>query len=252
MIYNDLDILTSSALAPLVPDLGDAILGLLVGVGLGSAGLVAVAEVHRRGVRTPDTRKLFHAWIFSIAGVLQLARDVGAVSAFGATVAALVLYTVARGDGFGPYEALARQTDAPRRGLFVVVPLCMTALGGVLANLLFPATAMIGYWVTGWGDAVGEPVGVRWGKRRYSVPSLAGVPAQRSLEGSTAVFFASFVVAGVGLVLLSGEMPVQAWLWKTAVVALGGTLVEAVSNHGTDNLTMQLAAAGLAAWVIGL
>jgi len=226
--------------------------GSLTGAVLGAVGLAGVAAVHGRGVRTPDTRKLFHAWIFSIAGALQLFRDVGAVSVFGATVAILVLYTVRRGDGFAPYEALARPTDAPRRGLFIVVPLCMTALGGVLANLLFPATALIGYWVTGWGDAVGEPVGIRWGKHRYRVPSLAGVPAQRSLEGSTAVFLASLLVAGVGLILLTGEMPATDWLWKTTVVALGATLVEAVSNHGMDNLTMQLAAAGLAAWVMGL
>jgi len=38
----------------------------------------------------------------------------------------------------------------------------------------------------GWGDAVGEPVGTRFGRHPYRVPSLAGVPATRTLEGSLA------------------------------------------------------------------
>ena len=57
-----------------------------------------------------------------------------------------------------------------------------TAIGGVLCNLLFPRYAYIGYLVCGWGDAVGEPIGMRWGKHRYNVPSMRGVPAQRSSQ----------------------------------------------------------------------
>jgi phytol kinase len=202
--------------------------------------------MHRRGVRTPDTRKVFHAVVFTGAGAVQLQFGVGAVSAYGATIAGIVLWVVYRGDGFGPFEALARPTDAPRRGLFVVVPLIMTALGGVLSNLLFPSTAMLGYWVTGWGDAVGEPVGVRWGRHRYKVPSLKGVPAERSYEGSAAVFLVSLMVATVGLAILAPQLAMSALMWRGLVVGAAVAIVEAFSNHGTDNLTLQIVASGVA------
>ena len=80
---------------------------------------------------------------------------------------------------------LARK--ATGRTLFILVPMLMTALGGVVSNVLFPGWAFVGYMVCGWGDAAGEPVGTRWGRHRYAVPSMAGIPATRSLEGSAAV-----------------------------------------------------------------
>ncbi len=100
----------------------------------------------------------------------------------------------------------------------------------------------------GWGDAVGEPVGSRWGKHRYRVPSLLGVKATRSLEGSGAVAGVSIVVAFLGLYLIGYSGPASL---KTAVICgLGGAAVEAISNHGLDNLTMQFTAAGLAYLVL--
>lgn len=201
-----------------------------------------------RGVRTPYTRKVFHFLIFTAAGVVQLLWGLGGVVVFGTVVAGAVLFAVARGDGFPFYEALARPSDAPHRSLFVLVPLVMTALGGVLSNLLFPGFAQVGYMVTGWGDAVGEPVGVRWGEHRYTVPSLAGVPAERSLEGSTAVLLTGFVAAW--LVLGAGGMGWGAAVLPAAGCAAVGAAVEAASNHGLDNLTIQVAASGVAYWIL--
>ena len=201
------------------------------------------ARLKKRGVRTPYTRKVFHIIIFTGACALQLAFGLSAVVLFGSLVAAAVLYAVWRGDDFGFYEALARPTDAPRRSLFIIIPLVTTALGGVLANLFFGKFAVAGYLVGGWGDAVGEPVGSRFGKHKYSVPSLAGVPATRSIEGSAAVALVGFAAAVIALFGLGYDWPV---IMKTAALcALGSALVEAVSNHGLDNLTIQVAAAGI-------
>lgn len=237
-------------LLALLPSLTQLGLGIPLGVLIATIGLAGTSSLRKRGMRTPDTRKLFHAWVFTGAGAIQLQSGVGAVSAYGSAIAVIILAVVHRGEGFGPFEALARPTDAPRRGLFVVVPLVMTALGGICANLLFPSTALLGYWVTGWGDAVGEPVGVRWGRHRYKVPSLAGVPAERSLEGSAAVFLVSSVVATIAFGILAPGMALSAILWKGVVIGGAIAVVEAFSNHGTDNFTLQVVGAGLASLLL--
>jgi len=234
----------------LLPDPGTALV-LIPAALLYAAAAAALAGWlrTRRGVSAPYTRKVFHFLIFTMAVGVHHAFGLPGVATYGAVVAGVVLYAVARGEGHPFYEALARPTDAPRRTLFILVPLATTAIGGLLANLLFAEFAMVGYLVAGWGDAVGEPVGTRWGRHRYRVPSLAGVAASRSLEGSAAVFLLSTLAAGA--VLLSwGHAPLTA-LGVGLVCGLAGAAVEAVSTHGLDNLTVQVAATAAAAWMLG-
>ena len=214
-------------------------------VGLGAAALASWLRVGRN-VRTPYTRKIFHFVIFTTAALLQATMGLPAVTVFGSLVSLIVLYAVWRGEGYPFYEALARQTDAPHRTLFVLVPLVTTALGGLAANIFFPAHAYLGYLVGGWGDAIGEPVGTRYGRHRYSVPSLAGVRATRSLEGSAAVTLMGFLAAT--LALLAGGVAPSTAFTVGALCGMAGALVEAVSTHGLDNLTVQLTAAGVAAY----
>jgi phytol kinase len=198
----------------------------------------------RRGMPAPYTRKLFHFAVFTLATVVQLVWGLPGVVVFGSVFALVVAYAVVRGDGFPLYEALARPTDAPRRGLFVAIPLATTALGGIISNVLFLRYAYIGYLVCGWGDAVGEPVGTRWGRHRYRVPSLAGVPATRSVEGSIAVFLVGSLAAFIGL--LAGGFAATDALRVAAAAGAVGAAVEAISTHGLDNLTVQVAAAAAA------
>ena len=211
------------------------------------AAMLAAYLRTRAGVRTPYTRKIFHFTIFTAAGLLQISQGLPAVVVFGSVTSAMVLYAVWRGDGFPFYEAMARPSDAPRRTLFILIPLATTALGGVVANLAFPAWAFVGYLVCGWGDAVGEPVGTRWGRHRYRVPSMLGVPATRSIEGSLAVFFAGTAATAAALALM-GYAPGQIALISGGA-GLAGAMVEAVSTHGIDNFTVQVAAAAAAAWL---
>ena len=198
----------------------------------------------RKNWRTAYTRKIFHFIIFTSASILQITNGLAAVIVFGTVTSLFVLYAVLKGDKSAFYLALARPSDAPRQKLFIIVPLITTALGGVLSNLFFGPFASIGYLVGGWGDAVGEPVGSRWGRHRYKVPSLAGVKATRSLEGSAAVFLVGSVVATAGFLAL-GVPLMQAILFGLAC-GLAGMLVEAISSHGLDNLTIQVAASGIA------
>jgi phytol kinase len=202
-----------------------------------------------KGVRTPYTRKVFHFLIFTMASVIQVAVGLSGVMMFGGVTALLVMYAVFRGKGFSFYEAMARPTDEPHRTFFILVPLITTALGGVLTNLFFAPFAHIGYLVGGWGDAVGEPVGTKWGEHRYKVPSPLGVSATRSLEGSLAVFLVSFAAALLGLMAV-GFAPSE--FWRIAAACAGAaTMVEAISAHGVYNLTIQVAAAAVAAVLLG-
>lgn len=203
---------------------------------------------HGWNIQTPYTRKIFHFAIFTMAALIQWMAGRGAVGWFGMLTAALVLYAVWRGNGFPFYEALARPSDRPHRTLFILIPLLTTALGGLTSNLLFDRYATVGYLVCGWGDAMGEPVGARWGRHRYRVPSLAGVPAERSLEGSAAVWAMGSLAAVVGLTI--EPLSWTTLLFAGTVLGLVGTVVEAFSNHGIDNFTIQVAVSAAAAVIL--
>jgi phytol kinase len=208
-----------------------------------AAGLAGHLRL-RKNVATAYTRKVFHFFIFTAAGVIHLLSGLPEVVLFGSLVCLCVLYALLRGDGHPFYEAMARPQDSPHRSFFILVPMLTTLAGGVLANLLFGRWALVGYFVCGWGDAVGEPAGARWGRHRYRVPSLLRVPAYRSREGSAAVFMAGTLVAF--LVLWAGGRPFPTSLGAGLACGCIGALVEAISTHGLDNLTIQVAAAGMA------
>lgn len=229
------------------PAVGAALLavGLVWGLLVGAWA----ARLRRRGMRVAYTRKVFHFGIFTGAALVHAWTGLPGTNAYGAAVTALVLVAVLRGDGSGLYQALARDSDRPRRTLFILVPLTTTAVGGLLSALVAGPLAAVGYLVAGWGDAVGEPAGARWGRHRYRVPSLAGVAATRSWEGSAAVLVASWLAAWAALAGLG--VPFQTSLWVSGAVAVASAVVEALSPHGTDNLTVQFAASLLALWLIG-
>lgn len=214
---------------------------------LGASLLVSHLRMVKH-IAAPYTRKIFHFVIFTMAGVLQLWKGLPAVVVFGSIVSVAVLWALYRGDDFPLYEALARPSDRPCRTMFILVPFITTALGGVMGNLLFPKVAFVGYLVCGWGDALGEPIGTRWGAHRYSVPSLGGVKATRSIEGSTAVLLGGCAAAFGGLYFAGVPSATAAYVAIGA--GLAGAAAEAISTHGLDNLTVQLAAASVAAFLL--
>ena len=146
--------------------------------------------------------------------------------------------------------SLISSSDAPDRTWYVVVPWFATALGGLAANFLTPGYATFGYLAVGLADAVGEPVGIRFGRHRYRVPLPAKVVATRSLEGSAAVFLASGIAGAIALRLagapLDGAMLEGATLLRLSLFAAACTLVEAAAPHGWDNLLLQVAASATA------
>lgn len=195
------------------------------------------------------SRKMFHFVIFTLAAIVGLTAGFQAVQAFGVAIGLVVMWAVIKGEKNPLFRAVARPTDAPHEKYYIVIPFLMTAAGGMLSNILFGQLAVVGYAVTGWGDAVGEPVGTRWGNHRYRVPTLTGIKCYRSLEGSSAVFIAS--LAGTFIVLFSGfHLPANTSLIVALSVALVATAVEAITFHSLDNLTLQVAAAATALYTL--
>jgi phytol kinase len=222
------------------------------GIGLVFGALCSawVSELRRRGLRVAYTRKLFHFSVFSGAAVIHALWGLPGTNTYGAVVALIVLVAVARGEGDGFYEALARDSDRPRRSLFVVVPLITTAVGGLVSGLVAGPYASVGYLAAGWGDAAAEPVGARWGRHPYRVPSFAGVRAERTLEGSLAVLLVGWMAATLALIGL-GQPPDLQMVIASLACANVGAAVEAISHHGTDNLTVQISVSLTAMWLVG-
>lgn len=195
--------------------------------------------------KTNYSRKSFHVAVFTAAFVTGLLapEHVHRVAAYGAGCGVFVL-AISAWPGhpwLSPmYNALAREQDEPHRTYHLLAPFAATAVGGIATGMLFDGFYQAGYLVAGLGDAAGEPVGVRFGRHRYRVPTLTRVKCFRSLEGSAAVLLVSFAAAALalhGLHYTTTEV-----LAGAAGAALCATLVEALSPHGWDNLTTQVAA----------
>ncbi len=223
---------------------------------LAAAGmLLALGTVYPAGwlkigrrVPTAYTRKIFHFIVFTGATVVHSIGGFPAVNAYACGVVAVILAGVWRGKGSLLYEPLARERDEPYPTFFIVAPLVTTAAGGLVSNAVAGDFALVGYLVTGWGDAAGEPVG-RWiGRRRYRVPTLMGVQCTRSIEGSSAVFVASFAAAALGL-YLGIEAELVASLSAAFIIAIATTFLEGFSPHGMDNFTTMLGASVIS-WLV--
>ncbi len=103
-------------------------------------------------------------------------------------------------------------------------------LGIFLAFLIFgKEPAMVAVATLAVGDAFASVVGIRWGRTR-----IGG----RSLEGTLAFFFSSFIV----LLPFIG-------LWKALSVSLFSAVVEALPVRIDDNLTVPLTA-GFVCWIM--
>jgi phytol kinase len=201
-------------------------------------------------LRANDTRKIFHFTIFTAAGVLQAVWGTPAVNLLGGIVALQIAWLLARGDGNVFFEGLARDEDRPHRGFYILLPFLATGAGGILSSWLFGRACIVGFLVTGWADAIAEPLGIRFGRHRYRVPSLRkGVSTQRSVEGSLGVLVASFMAALAGATLAYPGADLATCAGTAALVALSATVVEAVSHHGTDNFTVQMSASAVA-WLL--
>jgi phytol kinase len=205
----------------------------------------------RRGMKTGYTRKVFHFLIFGSVVLIQVLWGTPIVCLFGGMTTLVVFYAVFRGPGNMLYEAMAREKDEPHRTHYIVVAYFATLIGGLASNIMFGEIAVIGYLVTGVGDAIGEPVGTRFGKHTYRAPSFTSVQPTRSYEGSLAVLVTCTLAVLVGLALCPALDLTGRSLLLVPVLGLACALIEAVSPHGWDNATMMIVPSLLAWWLLG-
>jgi dolichol kinase len=97
-----------------------------------------------------------------------------------------------------------------------------------------------------WGDAFAAVIGQRYGQREYSI-----FGSTRTLEGSLTMFLVSLIATAIPLLMFSmGRITPGEALLVSAITALGATAAEAVSPHGTDNLTVPAVSALLLALLL--
>lgn len=198
----------------------------------------------RYEIKTNYTRKLFHILVFTLAGVFGFFYNHTAVMFYGGITGLIVIFTIIKGDGFVLYEGIAREQDIPHRSFYIGIPFISTAFGGLFNSYLFGQFAIVGYFVAGWGDAVGEPIGIRFGKHKYNVPSLRNVRCQRSVEGSIAIAIMSSIAIFIALFFIGG---IELFVLIPLSIIIGSitAIIEALSPHGIDNFTTQVIATGL-------
>jgi phytol kinase len=84
-----------------------------------------------------------------------------------------------------------------------------------------------------WGDALAAIVGVRFGRRKYTLLGYT-----RTFEGSLALFLITTLTTFLALVIIPPGLTIDRAAVLAAITALGAGLVEALSPHGLDNLTI--------------
>ena len=181
-----------------------------------ATGLLVIGEGLRKlfGVKPDLTRKVIHIgagmWVFAVL-LLFKHWEIGIIP-FASFIGLNYLFYRYRIVG-----AMDTQDSSPGTVYFAI---SVTLLFGLLWRPDGPvdsvAIAVAGIMAMTWGDALAALIGRRFGQHKYQVGNSV-----RSWEGSAAM----------------------------VVTATFATLAEAVSPHGTDNLSVPLVAAGVI-WVL--
>ncbi len=209
---------------------------------IGPSIVLSISGVfNTRGMHDGYTRKIFHFMAFiSIAGFIKYApTDITLI--FIAVGTIYILIACFSNKGFLWFDGISRKSDSPHEKLYVILPMISTIFGlGVSWAIFGHPFVEIGMLCVAIGDAIAEPIGVKWGKHKFKVYSLAGKASERSLEGSLSVLFAC------ALIIFFTTNNITTSLLIGVIISI----IEAVSPRGTDNFTVLVgASAGL--WLIG-
>jgi phytol kinase len=96
--------------------------------------------------------------------------------------------------------------------------------------------------ITVFGDGLAEPIGIRFGKHKYTTYSIFPIRKfVRSVEGSLTVFITSIIV----IFIFKHSFNNTQFLMALATIPIAMTLTEAVSPHTLDNPLLVIIGSGL-------
>ena len=224
---------------------------------LAAAGYLLGLLVVHRGWRVNYTRKLSHFVLFAVPFLLRPVLPYEGEIWMFAVSAAVFLVQIAF---LAPpvrrripaletiFASVDRPEDRPHTLWWIVTQALATyaVMIGVVVWLgawygeAAAGLILIPVLITAVGDGLAEPVGVRFGRHRYSVRALGTSKRYtRSLEGSACVFVTSILVT-VGVNWLAAHRgfppPFPGWRLGLAVILIPAamTLAEAFSPHSWD------------------
>lgn len=116
-------------------------------------------------------------------------------------------------------------------GLFYYCLMYMILAGIFFQQWIFVA---VGILPLAYGDGMGAVIGRKYGAHKYRIID------QKSVEGSLAVLGATAIAVFIGMIFY-GMAPVSA-AWKSLVIGLTVTIVEAIAPRGLDNLAIPVSA----------
>jgi len=134
------------------------------------------------------------------------------------------------------FRSFDRPEDRPHTLLWLTTQLItgyavIITFGVVFSQMEMLRLIYIPILVSGIGDGLAEPVGVRFGRRKYQVPAIfSSRTYERTLEGSACVFVTSVIVI---LLFHAAFTTPQLWV-ALAAVPLLLTLAEAKAPHTWD------------------
>ncbi len=134
------------------------------------------------------------------------------------------------------FAAIDRPEDRPFTLLWLSTQTAATYVIIVALILFFsqigkPELIYLPLIINGIGDGLAEPVGIRFGRHRYSVKALFSGRYTRSLEGSACAFLS----AVAGLAFLSASFTPTQLLVAFLVIPPLSAIVEAFSPHTWDS-----------------
>lgn len=186
------------------------------------------------GWKDGDTRKLFHITGFIAFTVFLAFASFDAIIILILSGIVSIAIAIFGGEEFLWFKGIGRNSDRGEKQTYVILPLLCSGLWLILALFIFSKEiAIIATLCVALGDALAEPVGIRFGKHKYNVKAIKGSSSQKSIEGSLAVFVVCTII-----ILIFTLNPVLA-------ISLGAILsiVEGISPRGTDNITIPAVAA---------
>lgn len=216
-------------------------------------GVLVVGEGLRRWRKYPPTmtRKFIH--LFAGFSVFTVPFYTNAWAAIIVAVSFVILIFLASPKSpikslKAMFEVMAREEDYLSGHIWgpflyaisiTILVSIFTLIPSLTPFFVLPAMALTAMYL---GDGVAPMIGAKYGKHKYTIGK-----STRSIEGSVAIFLASFLGAWICWVFLdffaTGGVPIFG-VWHIAILglfcAISATVIEGVSPAGLDNITVPL------------